>query len=127
MIRQLNIRNLRSAVADNPSSAGELNIAGVDLHLGIGLVAGGVALVATGLIQTSRRYKAAIDAYRAASANWYLAAQQNPNTTMPRAPGHYGISPLVYIGALAAVSAVIPLTNVGSHVRRALDIYNGID
>jgi hypothetical protein len=127
VIQRLNFSNLRDAVADNPASTGELHIAGVDLRLGIGLVAAGTALVVAGFIQTAHRNNDAFHAYRQASANWYIAVQQNPNTPMPTAPSHYGPSALVYIGGLAAVSAIIPLANVGGHIRKALDIYNGIE
>jgi hypothetical protein len=46
---------------------------------------------------------------------------------MPALPQHYGVSALTYLGAAAAFSAFIPLSSVNRHVRRALDIYNGIE
>jgi hypothetical protein len=126
-MERLNYRNLKDAVADDPASAREISIAGVDLSLGIGLLAGGAALVVAGIVQTSHRNNDAYNAYKTASANWYMQSQQNPNTPLPSTPPHYGPSALVYIGSVATLSAIIPLASLNGHVRRALDIYNGID
>jgi hypothetical protein len=126
-IQRLNYRNIKLAVADNVSSSKEIRIAGVDLSLGIGMLAGGVALAAAGFVHTAQQNNNASNAYKAASANWYNQSLTNPNTPPPALPPHYGPSALVYIGALTAVAAIIPLANVNRHVRRALDIYNGND
>jgi hypothetical protein len=126
-IQRLTYGHLRDAVADNPASAAQIRVAGVNLYLGVGLLAAGTALTVAGFIQTAQRNNAAYNAFKTASANWYIQAQQNPNTPMPTAATHYGVSALTIIGAVASLSAVIPLVSVNSHVRRALDIYNGIE
>jgi hypothetical protein len=126
-IQRLSYGHLRDAVADNPASAAQIRVAGVNLYVGVGLLAAGTALTVAGFIQTAHRNNDAYNAFKTASANWFIQAQQNPNTPMPTAATHYGVSALTYIGAVAALSAVIPLCSVNGHVRKALDIYNGIE
>ena len=126
-IQRLTYGHLRDAVADNPASAAQIRVAGVNLYLGVGLLAAGAALTVAGFVQSSQRNNAAYNAYKTASANWFAESQQNPNAPMPSLPAHYGVSALTCIGAAATLSAIIPLASVNIHVRRALDIYNGID
>jgi len=126
-IQRLTYGHLRDAVADNPASAAQVRIAGVNLYLGVGLLVGGAALTVAGFVQTAHRNNDAYNAYKTASANWFAQSQQNPNTPMPSAPTHFGPSALTYIGAASVLSAIIPLASVNRHVRRALDIYNGIE
>lgn len=126
-IQRLSYHNLKDAVADNPASTREVRIAGTNLSVGIGLLAGGTALAVAGIIQTVHRNNDAYNAFKTASANWFIQSQQNPNTPMPSAAAHYGPSALIYIGVISTLSATIPLVSVSRHVRKALDIYNGID
>jgi hypothetical protein len=126
-IQHLTYGHLRDAVADNPASAAQIKVAGVNLYVGVGLLAAGVALTVAGVVQTAQRNNAAYNAFKTASDNWFIQSQQNPNTPMPTAAAHYGISALTCIGAVATLSAVVPLCSVNRHVRRALDIYNGIE
>jgi hypothetical protein len=126
-IERLTIHNLKLATADNPASTHELGIAGTNIHLSIGLLAGGVALVTAGIITTVNHNRDLSNAFDQASAKWFQEAQTNPNTPMPTAPHYSGLSPLFFIGTAATFSAFIPLFNVGKHVQKALDIYNGID
>jgi hypothetical protein len=126
VIHRLTIRNLRVALADNPASMQQLHIAGVNVGIGIGLLAGGIALTTAGIISTIHKNNEASNAYNQASAKWFQQAQTNPNTPMPTLP-HYSASPLIYIGAATTLSCMIPLFNVASHGKKAIDIYNGID
>lgn len=123
-IQRLTLHNLGIATADNPASTAQLNIARTDIGVGIGLLAGGLALTTAGFISTVNHNHQAQKAFQQASATWYQEAQSNPNTPMPTAP-HTSVSALLFIGAAASVSAVIPLCNAHQHVRTALDIYNG--
>jgi hypothetical protein len=95
--------------------------------VGIGLLAGGVALVTAGIITTVNHNHALSEAYDQASAKWFQQAQTNQNTPMPALPQYSGLSPLFFIGTAATLSAFIPIRNVGRHVQKALEIYNGID
>jgi hypothetical protein len=122
-IHRVTLGNLRVALADNPASMQQLHIAGVNVGIGIGLLAGGIALTTAGIISTIHKNNAASNAYNQASQQWYQQAQTNPNTPMPTLP-HYSASPLIYIGALTTLSCMIPLFNVNSHAKRAIDIYN---
>jgi hypothetical protein len=126
-IQRLTYGHLRDAVADNPASVAQIRVAGVNLYVGVGLLAAGTALTVAGFIQTAQRNNASYNAFKTASANWLIQSQQNPNAPMPTAATHYSVSALTYLGAAAALSAVIPLCSVNGHVRRALDIYNGIE
>jgi len=126
-IQRLSIHNLTLATADNPASTQELRIAGTNIHLGIGLLAGGVVLATAGIITTVNHNRDLSNAYDQASAKWFQQAQTNPNTPLPALPHYSGLSPLFYIGTAATLSAMIPLFNVNKHVQKALDIYNGID
>lgn len=126
-IQRVTYRNLKAALADNPASTRELGIAGVNLHVGIGLLAGGTALIVGGIIQTVKRNNDAYNNFKTASANWYIASMRNPGLPPPQAAEHYGISPLSYIGGAMLLTAFIPILNVNKHARKALDIYNGID
>jgi len=126
-IQRANYHNLITAMADNPSSVHELRIAHTGLYLGIGLLVGGAALAAAGIIHTAQRNNDASNAFKTASANWYIAAQRNPNTPLPPLPPHYGLSPLFYIGTVASLSAIVPVCTAGKHAKRALLIYNGIE
>jgi hypothetical protein len=125
-IQRVTYHNLKIALADNPASMQQLRIAGTNLYLGIGLLAGGLALTAAGIIETNKHNNDAQNAYKTASANWFIQAQTNPNAPLP-ALAHYSVSPLIYIGAATTLSAMIPLFNVGRHGQKALEIYNGID
>lgn len=125
-IQRLTLHNLGIATADNAASANELSIARTNIGVGIGLIAGGLAVATAGVISTVNHNRNAQNAYQQASATWFQEAQTNPNTPMPTAP-HTGVSPLLFIGAAASVSAMIPLFNAHRHVQAALDMYNGID
>jgi opacity protein-like surface antigen len=125
-IQRVTYHNLKLALADNPSSMHQLRIAGTNLYLGIGLLAGGLAVTAAGIIETGKRNNDAQNAFKTASANWLIQAQTNPNASPP-ALVHHSESPLIYIGAATTLSAMIPLFNVGRHAQKALEIYNGID
>jgi len=126
-IQRLSLHNLLTATADNPASAQQVRIARTNIHLGIGLLAGGVALATAGIITTVSHNHNLSSAYDQASAKWFQQAQTNPNTPMPTLPHYGGLSPLFFIGTAATFSAFIHLFNVGKHVQKALDIYNGID
>jgi hypothetical protein len=126
-IQRVTYRNLRNAVADKPASTKEIRIAGTNMYVGIGLLAGGAALMTAGFIQAAQRNNDAYNAYKTASANWFAASAQNPGLPPPSPAAHYGISPLTYIGGAMLLSAFIPIAGVNKHARRALDIYNGID
>jgi hypothetical protein len=126
-IERLTLHNLGAATADNPASVQQVRIARTNIHLGIGLLAGGLALTTAGIITTINHNHALSNAYDQASANWFKQVQINPNTPMPALPHYSGLSPLFYIGTAATFSAFIPLFNVGRHVQMALDIYNGMD
>ena len=122
---RVTIHNLRVALADNPASMQQLRIAGTNIGIGIGLLAGGIALTTAGIISTIHKNNAAQNAFNTASAQWYAQAQANPyaNNPMPTLP-HYSASPLIYIGAITTFSCMIPLFNVGSHGRKAIELYN---
>ncbi len=126
-IQRVTYRHLQNALADNPASTRELRIAGTNMHVGIGLLAGSGALIIAGVIQTVKRNNDAYNAYKTASANWFAASARDPGLAPPPAAAHYGISPLSYIGGAMVLSAFIPIINVNRHARKALDIYNGID
>jgi hypothetical protein len=126
-IQPLSYQNLKVAMADNPASIQQLQVARTNIYLGVGLLAGGVALTVAGVIHTVQENNNAQAAFKTASANWYQQSMQNPNTPLPSLPPHYGPSALTYIGGIACLSAIIPLANSGKHAQKALDIYNGID
>jgi hypothetical protein len=126
-IQRLTYRHLQDALADNPACTRELKIAGTNMYIGIGLLAGGTALIVGGIIQTVKRNNDAYNAFKTASANWYNASIRNPGLPPPSAAAHYGVSPLTYIGGATLLTAFIPILNVNKHARKALDIYNGID
>jgi hypothetical protein len=126
-IESLNYRNLKVALADDPASIQQLKIARTNIYLSIGLLAGGAALTFAGFLHTARENNNAQNAFKTATAIWFQQSMQNPNTPVPSLPPHYGPSPLIYIGALASLSAIIPFTTSGNHVQRAVDIYNGIE
>jgi hypothetical protein len=126
-IEPLNYRNLKLAMADDPASIQQLKVARTNIYLGIGLLAGGVALTFAGFLHTAQENNNAQNAFKTASAIWFQQSMQNPNTPLPSLPPHYGPSPLIYIGALASLSAIIPFATSGKHAQRAVDIYNGIE
>jgi hypothetical protein len=126
-IEPLTYANLKTALSDNPASMQQLRVARTHLYLGIGLMAGGVALGVAGFIHMTQQSNNAQNAYKAASAAWFRQSMSNPNLPLPAQPAPTGISPLVYLGALSCLSTVIPLCTGGKHVQRALDIYNGIE
>jgi hypothetical protein len=126
-IQRLTLHNLGVATADNPASAQQIRIARTNIHVGIGLLAGGVALVSAGIITTVNHNHDLSTAYDQASAKWFQQAQTNPNTPLPALPHYSGLSPLFFIGTAATLSAFIPLFNVGRHAQKALEIYNGMD
>jgi hypothetical protein len=126
-IQRLTIHNLKIATTDNPASTQQLRIARTNIYLGIGLFAGGFVLTTAGIVTTINRNNDINNTYAQASAKWLQEAQTNPNTPAPPLPHYYGLSPLFYLGTASALSAMIPIFNVGNHIRKALDIYNGID
>ncbi|HEV2482322.1 MAG TPA: hypothetical protein VGS79_21805 [Puia sp.] len=123
---RVSIRNLRVAVADNPASLQELRIAGTNIGVGIGLLAGGVALSTIGILTTVHHNNEINNAYNQATAQWYAQAQAHPfaNNPAPALPHSAGLSPLFYLGTAMTLSAIIPLANVGKHAQRAINIYN---
>jgi hypothetical protein len=123
-IERVTIKNLRSAMADNPTSLAQLKIAGTNLGIGIGLLAAGAGTVVAGIIQTHQRNTDAYNNFKAESAAWYNNSMTNPNTPAPTLP-HYGLSPLFYVGSAVALTGLIPIFNVRQHLVKALDIYNG--
>jgi hypothetical protein len=96
-IRRLTVQNLKLATADNTASIQQLRIAGTNIYLGIGLVAGGVALTTAGIISTVNHNHALTNAYDQASANWYKEAQINPNTPLPALPHYSSLGPAFYL------------------------------
>ncbi len=126
-IQRLTVQNLKLATADNPASTRQLRVAGTDISLGVGLVAGGIALTTAGIITTVNHNHALSNAYDQASANWYKEAQTNPNTPLPALPHYSSLGPAFFIGTAMTLSAMIPLFNVRNHIQNALDIYNGND
>jgi hypothetical protein len=126
-IQRLTVQNLKLATADNPASTQQLKVAGTNIYLGVGLVAGGIALTTIGIISTVNHNHALSNAYDQASANWYKEDQVNPNTPLPTLPHYSSLGPAFYLGTAMTVSAMIPLFNIRNHVQKALDIYNGID
>jgi hypothetical protein len=126
-IQRLTLHNLGIATADNPASAQEIRIARTNIHVGIGLIAAGLALTTAGIITTVDHNHALSNEFSQASAKWFQQTQTNPNTPMPTLPHYSSLGPLFYIGAAASFSAFIPLFNVAKHTQKALDIYNGIE
>jgi hypothetical protein len=126
-IQRLTVQNLKVATADNPASTRQLKVAGTYIHVGVGLIAGGIALTTLGIISTVNHNHTLTNAYDQASANWCKEAQINPNTPLPALPHYSSLGPAFYLGAAMTLSAMIPLFNVRNHVQKALDIYNGID
>jgi len=124
--QRLTLNNLQLAMADNPASTNQLHIAHTNIHLGIGLLAGGLAITTIGIIQTINRNNNAQNAFKTASANWFAASRTNINTPTPTLP-HYGVSPLIFIGGAATFSAIIPIFTVNKHAQKAIDIYNGVN
>jgi|SRR5580658_6090364 hypothetical protein len=122
-VERVTIHNLTNAMADNPASLAELKVAGVNLHVSIGLFAAGTATVIAGIIQTTQKNTDAYNNFKAESATWYNNSMTNANTPMPTLP-HYGLSPLFYVGSAMALTGLIPICNVRKHLVRALDIYN---
>jgi hypothetical protein len=124
---RVSMRNLRVALADNPASMKELRIAGVNIGLGIGLLAGGVALTTIGIITTVHHNQQLSNAYDQATAKWFAQAQATPwaNTPSPALPHYSGLSPLFFVGTAMTLSCMIPLFNVAKHGQKAIDIYNG--
>lgn len=125
---RVSIRNLRVALADNPASMHELHIAGTNIGLGIGLLAGGLALTTVGIISTVHHNHELSDAYNQATAKWFAQAQANPwaNNPSPALPHYTGLSALFFVGTGMTLSAMIPLFNAGKHVQKSIDRYNGI-
>ena len=131
-IHRVTLHNLKVALADNPASMEQLRIAGANVYLGIGLLAGGLALTAAGIITAVNHNHALSNAYDQASAKWFAQAQTNPynlnNTNpMPALPHYSGPSALFYIGTAMSLSCMIPLFNVNSHAKKSIDIYNGVN
>jgi hypothetical protein len=127
-IHRVTMHNLRVALADNPNSMQQLRVAGTNIYLGIGLALAGIGLTTAGIISTVHKNNEAQNAFNQATAKWYAQAQNNPygNNPMPTLP-HYSASPLIYIGAAATFTCMIPLFNVASHAHKAIDTYNGIN
>ena len=124
-IQRLTLHNLQIAMADNPASVHELRVGRTNLYLGIGLLAGGIALSAIDLAATVHHNHQLSAGFDQASAKWFAQAQTNPNAPLPALPHYSTVSPLFYLGAAASFSALIPLFNMGKHTQKALQIYNG--
>lgn len=125
---RISLRNLRVALADNPASIQQLHIAGANIGLGIGLLAGGLVLSTVGIITTVHHNHELSDAYNQATAKWFAQAQANPwaNNPSPALPHYSGLSALFFVGTGMTLSAMIPLFSAGKHVQRSIDLYNGI-
>ena len=121
------LRNLRVALADNPASMQELHIAGINIGLGIGLLAGGIALSTAGIITTVHHNQQLTNAYNQATAKWFAQSQATPwaNNPSPALPHYSGLSPLFFVGTAMTLSCMIPIFNVAKHGQKAIDIYNG--
>jgi len=129
-IHRVTLHNLKIALADNPASMEQLRIAGANVYIGIGLLAGGLALTAAGIITSVHHNHDLSNAYDQASAKWFAQAQANPgnpNNPMPTLPHYSGPTALFYIGAAMSLSCMIPLFNVNSHAKKAIDLYNGVN
>ena len=128
-IEPLTYHNLNIAIADDSNATHELRIARTNVYLGVGMLAAGLGLFATGIITTIHHNNQAENAYTQASAEWYAESTAHPwsNTPMPAAPHYEGLSALSFVGMAMSFSAIIPFANTGKHARRALAIYNGID
>jgi hypothetical protein len=133
----LTFKNLREALRDNPQSLHELELARSNIHLSIGLAAGGLALLGVGIGMTIHHNH--VEDEKFARASGLL----NPNPTPPGTPifppvgfglqqnlppppplPDHTISPLIYVGAATLFTATIPLFGVKKQSQRALDIYN---
>jgi hypothetical protein len=128
----VNFKNLQDAMQDNPGSLKELQLTHSNIHVGIGLAAGGLALLGIGIAVTAHHNHLADEQYNQAFNQYSQELNHippfSPNWPLPppALPNHI-VSPLIYVGGAAIFSAIIPLASAGRHAKKAIDIYNDME